>query len=92
MSNKTTPKQLLEVEGGSTAKSPALAWECGNLRLVVVYNTSGSDPVVHLEKMHGKDCLGDECWIKVEIPKDFPPIILRELAVHASGDSNILKN
>ncbi len=90
MNNKA--KQLLEVEGGAQAKSPALAWEHGNLRIVVVYNTSGSDPVVHLEKLIGKDCLGDECWIKVELPKEVPAIIIRELALHASGDSNILKN
>lgn len=88
----TKAKQLIEVEGGATAKSPALAWEHSNLRLVVVYNTTGSDPMLYLEKMNGKDSLGDECWTKVELPKDFPMIILKELALHASGDSNILKN
>lgn len=85
-------KPRVEVDGIKTPKSPALAWENKPYRIVVVYNISGSDPAVILEKMIGKDSLGEEAWLKVDLPKEVPVALLKDLALLASGDDTILRN
>jgi hypothetical protein len=83
---------LIRAEGMGKCKAPALAWQKNAYRIVVVYNTAGSAPAVVLEKLVGKDSLGEPCWQKQELPKEFPQVILADLAELASGDKNILKN
>ena len=84
--------QLINTEGIAKCKVPALAWQKHPYRIVVVYNTAGSAPAIILEKCIGKDALGEVCWQKQDLPKDFPVSILSDLAELASGDKNILKN
>lgn len=53
-------------------KTPVLVWKNDKIRVLLVYNDNGYQPLPVIEKLAGNATLGEPRWDKVVIPPEFP--------------------
>lgn len=91
------PSYNVDMTENAGNKENVCVWydEKAGLRLVVKYFSSGTPPEAVLEKLKGEDALGTEIWLEVsdkDVLFNSKKALLEALAVHASGDEEILSN
>lgn len=85
-------RPALNVDMNDDIKHPYCVWQSLPYRVVVVYNNIGSDPNIKVEKLVGKDSMGNERWEIDPVGATVPAALLRDFVLAISDDPKILSN